>query len=126
MVAPDVRKTMADKQRAAAIAKEESAGEAAPPPPKKDKKSATTQPTTRPVAKRPHGKGTVWVADGKYVRPIKVRTGASDGVDTEIFLKKEELKEGMALVVGEVRQQANDTNDANNPFAPPKIFGKKR
>jgi hypothetical protein len=60
-----------------------------------------------------------------YVRPVKIRTGDTDGVDTEIFLKADELKEGTALVVGEIRQTDADAG-TTNPFAPQPIYGKKR
>jgi len=123
MVAPDVRKTMADKQHAQQVAKEEAAADA--PRPASNKKSATTQPATKPLAGARRGRGTVWVKDGKYVRPVKIRTGDTDGVDTEIFLKADELKEGTALVVGEIRQTDADAG-TTNPFAPQPIYGKKR
>lgn len=46
----------------------------------------------------------VWVETGSYVRPVAVRTGASDGAMTEVH--SDQLKEGMAVVVGQ--SSAND------------------
>lgn len=40
----------------------------------------------------------VWVQDGKFVRPVAVETGLSDGVMTEII--GGDVKEGMQIVVG--------------------------
>jgi HlyD family secretion protein len=64
-----------------------------------------------------HNRGTLWVVDGSFVRPVKVRTGPSDGLMTEIV--SGEIEEGAAVVMGESRANASGTN---NPFAP-KMFG---
>ena len=40
----------------------------------------------------------LWIRQGDFVRPIKVRTGLSDGLFTEIF--GDEVAEGMEIVVG--------------------------
>jgi HlyD family secretion protein len=65
-----------------------------------------------------HHPGTLWVADGEFVRPVSVTTGATDGTDTEVESK--ELKEGAQLVLG--LQLASDlladSDPTNNPFAP--------
>ncbi len=42
---------------------------------------------------------SIWVDEGSFVRPIKVRTGASDGLMTEV--SSNELREGMEVVVGD-------------------------
>jgi HlyD family secretion protein len=60
------------------------------------------------------GRGVVWVPEGNYVRPIKVRTGPSDGTMTEVEGK--ELQEGMQVVFGE-QQQATSVG-TTNPFTP--------
>jgi HlyD family secretion protein len=68
-------------------------------------------------------RGTVWVQDGKYVRPIRVRVFRSDGVMTEI--QSDALPEGKEVVIGEVRQ--NDTSAGGaNPFAPQMFGGQKK
>ena len=91
------------------------------------KLSATTRPSTRPAATQgtprvvepPHGRGTIWVTDGKYVRPVKVRTGYTDGVNTEITFKENETELPLKtlVVVGEQHAQAADS-ETTNPFAP--------
>ena len=63
--------------------------------------------------------GQVWVKDGPLARPIKVRIGASDGIDTEI--SGSEIKEGMEVIVGELAP--DQAADVSNPFAP-KLFNR--
>ncbi len=63
--------------------------------------------------------GQVWVKDGLLARPIKVRIGASDGIDTEI--SGPEIKEGMEVIVGELTP--DQAADLSNPFAP-KLFNR--
>jgi HlyD family secretion protein len=60
-------------------------------------------------------KGQVWVADGRYVRPIEVQIGLSDGSMTEI--SGSDLKEDMEVVIGEVTA-AEQTSNLTNPFTP--------
>ncbi len=69
--------------------------------------------------KEPHDQGTLWIQDGKFVRPVKVQLGLTDGLNSEI--ETNELQEGDAIVVGESRQ--NSGGGTKNPFAP-KMFGK--
>lgn len=72
-----------------------------------------------PVAdKEPHNRGILWVEDNGFVKPIKVRIGLSDGLQTEIV--KGEIAEGAKVVVGEGR--AANGGGTSNPFAP-KMFG---
>jgi hypothetical protein len=63
--------------------------------------------------------GQVWVKDGSLAKPIKVRIGASDGIDTEV--SGPEIKEGMEVIVGELTP--DQAADLSNPFAP-KIFNR--
>src|SRR5262245_28991832 len=37
-------------------------------------------PTPVEADKQPHNRAVVWVQDGNFVRPVKVRTGLTDGV----------------------------------------------
>lgn len=69
-------------------------------------------------------RGTVWVTDGDYVRPLAVKLGLSDGSRTEIV--EGELTEGMALVVNDMAPgSGTPAGDGTvNPFAPPNPFGK--
>jgi HlyD family secretion protein len=65
-----------------------------------------------------HHRGTLWVEDNGFVRPIKVTTGLSDGLVTEIV--GGDIEEGTAVVVGESRPTSG--GDTTNPFAP-RSFG---
>jgi HlyD family secretion protein len=68
--------------------------------------------------KEPHDRGVLWVEDGGFVRPVKVRIGLSDGLMTEVV--GGDVQQGAAVVVGESR--ATGDAGAKNPFAP-KLFG---
>jgi HlyD family secretion protein len=68
-----------------------------------------------------HNRGTLWVPDGAYVRPERVRTGISDGVVTEVVA--DNLAEGAQVIVGDARAQ--DAAGSTNPFAPQLFGGKK-
>ena len=69
-------------------------------------------------------RGTVWVKEGEFVKPIRVRTGISDQMVTEV--QGEGLTEGMEVVIADARPI--DTSGAaaggTNPFAPQ--FGRGR
>jgi HlyD family secretion protein len=83
-----------------------------------------TAPGEKPVAsaeKEHHDRGTLWVEDNGFVKPVKVRIGLSDGLQTEIV--KGDIQEGAYLVVGEAR--ANTESSTSNPFTP-KLFNKKQ
>jgi HlyD family secretion protein len=64
--------------------------------------------------KATHNRGTLWVQDGNFVRPVKVTTGLTDGLMTEIV--KGDVAEGAAVVVGENR--TGDAGGTKNPFMP--------
>lgn len=66
-------------------------------------------------------RGTLWTLDGKFLRPIHVRVGASDGIMTEV--SGEGVTEGMQVIIGENRSAAAG-GGGGNPFAP-KLFGGK-
>lgn len=80
---------------------------------KKDKKGAKAG-KGHPQQK-PDRFGTIWVAEGDWVRPVKVKVGTSDGIDTEISAA--DLKEGPEVVVGEFVQTGQDGQE-RNPFLP--------
>jgi HlyD family secretion protein len=70
-----------------------------------------------------HDRGLVWIQDGEFARPIKVRVGYSDGFMTEVA--GEGLEEGMNVIVREGR--ANETGSTTtNPFTPQMFGGKKQ
>jgi HlyD family secretion protein len=68
-----------------------------------------------------HNRGVVWVEDHGFVRPVKVQTGLSDGVVTEIV--GGELKDSDAVVVGAAA--SSDAGDSTSPFTPQLFGGKK-
>jgi hypothetical protein len=59
-------------------------------------------------------RGVLWVRYGKFVKPIKVRAGVSDGTNTEV--QSDELTEGMEVIVDQLRASA--AGGASNPFTP--------
>ena len=63
----------------------------------------------------------VWTPDGGFAKPVRVRTGPTDGSMTEIEGK--ELTEGMPLIIGEQRKDTTDSPQGGSPFTP-KLFGK--
>src|SRR5262249_31786264 len=69
--------------------------------------------THRPKGRE--GRGTLWVKDEEFVRPISVEVGMTDGTLTEV--SGPDLTEGMDVVVGEIRED-HSTSDTKNPFAP--------
>ena len=48
--------------------------------------------------------GTIWVAEGKFVRPVHVNVGMTDGVLTEI--EGRDVTEGLQAVVGEMTAES--------------------
>jgi HlyD family secretion protein len=68
--------------------------------------------------KERHEHGMLWVKEGRFVRPIEVRPGLSDGVSTEITGK--DVEEGMQVVIREV--QAGSEAASATPFTP-QLFG---
>ncbi len=67
-------------------------------------------------------RAVVWVEEGKFARPVRVRIGLSDGANTEITEVLEgDLPEGSRAITGEEQKRKGG---GANPFAP-KIFGKK-
>lgn len=59
----------------------------------------------------------VWIADGSFVRPVEVKIGASDGVDTVIAAGN--LREGDPVVTGEALETG--PGGAQSPFVPQMI-----
>jgi HlyD family secretion protein len=97
-VAPDARADFLKSQRAASGAP--SAAQA-------------TKPTDK--AKDSHDRGRVWIEDGEFVRPVKVRIGLSDGVMTEIT--GGDLADNTPVVIGEAHDN-NSGGGTSNPFTP--------
>jgi HlyD family secretion protein len=70
-----------------------------------------------------HARGTVWFEEGGFVKPVRVRTGPTDGSMTEVVAVLEgALTAGTPLVTG-INQPRPGGNV--NPFFAPKVFGNK-
>jgi HlyD family secretion protein len=86
-------------------------------------KSPDKSPDDAKTAKAPNSRedrGRLWIKDGKFVQPIDVQIGSSDGTQTEI--SGDDVTEGMKVVMGEAKgDNLTDGGDTTNPFAP-KIF----
>jgi HlyD family secretion protein len=80
-------------------------GVADPPADPPDPKSATQR------------EGILWLKDGDFVRPLRVRAGVSDGSNTAVSAA--DLHDGDEVVVGEVAGAAQAA--VKNPFLPPVI-----
>lgn len=72
-------------------------------------------------AKDTHDRGRVWVEDGEFVRPVKVRIGLSDGIMTEIT--GGDLADNTPVIIGEVHENAG--GGTSNPFTP-QLFKNKQ
>jgi HlyD family secretion protein len=82
-------------------------------------KSSDDAKPTKPTNDR-EDRGRLWVKDGKFVRPIDVQIGATDGTQTEV--SSNDVKEEMKVVMGETKgAELADSGETTNPFAP-KIF----
>ncbi|HWD92624.1 MAG TPA: efflux RND transporter periplasmic adaptor subunit [Verrucomicrobiae bacterium] len=56
----------------------------------------------------------IWLKEGDYVRPLQVKVGTTDGVDTAVTAA--DLREGAVVVIGETASGARAA--AQNPFVP--------
>ena len=68
-------------------------------------------------------RGTVWVQDGEFVRPIAVQTGLSDNTNTEIVAG--ELQDKTRIVVGATSGAQRAAAEGGSPFTPQMFKGKK-
>ena len=84
------------------------------------------------AAEGTQARGTVWVQDGAYVRPVGVKVGISDGTVTEVQSAK--LEDGMEIVLSEMSAGERDSRAAGaksgaateaNPFVP-QMMGRGR
>ena len=60
-------------------------------------------------------RGTLWVEEGQFVKPVRVRLGLTDGANTEVI--SDQIKEDDPVVIGEVSASSGG-DEAKNPFAP--------
>ncbi|MGH7953062.1 MAG: efflux RND transporter periplasmic adaptor subunit, partial [Limisphaerales bacterium] len=58
--------------------------------------------------------GVVWLKEGEYVRPVQVKTGTTDGVNTAVTTA--DLREGAVVVTGQTT--GGGQTAAQNPFVP--------
>jgi HlyD family secretion protein len=85
------------------------------PPQKKGGKSSKPNGSAAGEAKNASKKGTVWVQKGRYVQPIQVSIGVTDGSLTQI--QGPEIKEGLQVVVGDQPKESASRPSAS-PFTP--------
>lgn len=60
-------------------------------------------------------RNVLWMTDGQYVRPLRVRAGQSDGSMTQV--QGQGLSNGLQVVIG-LQPPAAERDNASNPFAP--------
>lgn len=72
--------------------------------------------------KERHDRGTIWVVDGNFVKPLKLKVGLTDGQQTEVT--GDGVREGLEVVVGEVRPVSSEA--VTNPFTPQMFNGKNK
>jgi HlyD family secretion protein len=70
----------------------------------------------------PQTRGTIWGEHGKFVKPIHVNTGLTDGTLTEVEGK--DLSEGISVVVGEEKGEAAAGQDAERSPLMPQPLGR--
>jgi multidrug efflux pump subunit AcrA (membrane-fusion protein) len=68
--------------------------------------------------------GMVWIKVGDSLKPFRVRTGISDGLNTEIV--KGKIEEGQEVVTGMTSPQTTAAGQQQNPFAPQMSRGTTR
>jgi HlyD family secretion protein len=125
-VSPDVR-DQAEQEEASASSLSHADGSPAERPTTQPKlatnagANATTDQSTPPEDAAPE-EGMVWVQDGKFVRPIHVSIGVSDGANTEVSgIHGDELPEAAQVIVGDTITDTG-VGAGGNPFIPQ--FGK--
>lgn len=74
-------------------------------------------PAAEPSSKKRLTRATIWVPDGEFVRPIKVRVGLTDGLMTEVVdVIKDQLTTETEIVTGD-NQAAGSREGTVNPFS---------
>jgi HlyD family secretion protein len=92
-----------------------------------DKRRKAMNEENNPNAPKGRGsRATVWVQDGEFVRPVKVRVGLTDGNMTELIevLGGDKLAPDAELITSEDHQGSG--SKSNNPFAAQMFGGKKQ
>jgi HlyD family secretion protein len=96
----------------AQIAPDARAALAADPPSNDPPVSGQSSTNLVKTSKSSHG--TIWVKDDQYVRPVEVKLGTSDGLNTAVTAA--DLREGQVVITGEIVATAQ--MEAKNPFLP--------
>jgi len=111
-------KTPTDPKVAAALkhAKQHAQKDQNAPKDPKDPKAANDPTTQKSQAER----GQVWVKDGSLAKPVKVRIGVTDGIDTEI--SGPDVNKDMEVIIGELTP--DQAGDVSNLLGPPKLFNR--
>jgi len=73
-------------------------------------------PASDSSEKKSGSEGTVWLKSGRFVRPLQVKIGPSDGANTAVT--NDELREGQLVVTGE---SAAGQTETKSPFLPKTI-----
>jgi HlyD family secretion protein len=114
---PQVEQVAPDAREEYARAKRRKAGDRAAA-------AAGEAPQKAPAGKEKesHDHAVLWVQDGRYVRPVKVQIGLSDGAMTEIV--KGDIQAGTVIVTGE--NHNGGAEGTTNPFTPQMFGGQRR
>jgi HlyD family secretion protein len=83
-------------------------------PPAYRASAPTHDPANDPSEKKHNAEGTIWLKAGRYVRPLQVKIGPSDGTNTVVSAA--DLREGKLVVTGE--NAAAGQAEAKSPFLP--------
>jgi HlyD family secretion protein len=81
-----------------------------------------------PVEKKVHNRATLWLEEDGFVRPVRIRTGLTDGFRTEVVAvdtEAVEIKENTVVVTG-TTQKAGVPQEGENPFVTKMPWGKRR
>jgi len=76
--------------------------------------SASDSKSSKQSKASKESRGTIWLKDGEFVRPLEVKTGTSDGANTAVAA--DNLQEGQEVVTGEASSSFQATT--KNPFIP--------
>ena len=96
----------------------------------KSAKKESSKGAAKSSDKKKNRSGVLWVRDPgqpNHVKPLKVRTGISDGTVTEVApLDESASLEGVEVVIAELREASGtDSSETTNPFAP-KFPGRRK
>ena len=123
LIAPDIRDSFQAASPGAERRREGQAGQGQGGGQRQAQASGGNRPAGTGRSGRSRDKRYVWIKDDEFVRPIEVKVGVTDGTTTEV--SGDELKEGMEVVIGEVRTVATRGQETN-PFAPQVLRGGRR